>query len=374
MKTDQPVFRLFGYAGTGKTTLAKHVATSGRTLFCAYTGKAAYVLQQKGCEAFTIHKLIYTPKEKSQLKLRELMDKLENTEDKELRDSLEQQIEVEQANLKAPHFVLNQDSEVKRADLVVVDECSMVNQQMAEDLLSFGTKVLVLGDPAQLPPVYGTGWFINAKPDFMLTEIHRQAKGNPIIDLATKIRRGDHLSPDGGMLVPWGSVSPKEVMTYDQILVGTNATKRATNNKVRALRGCGSDLPVENDRVVCLRNNHEACLLNGSIWVVDQCLDTEDKYIDLVLKDPEGVEYVAVTAHKHHFLDRSGKSLPPWVRKEAEEFEFGFAMTVHKSQGSQWDSVIVFDESRVFNEQDRSKWLYTAVTRAAKKVKVVLGG
>jgi exodeoxyribonuclease-5 len=369
LKSDQQVFRLFGYAGTGKTTLAKYI-TTGATLFCAFTGKAAYVLRQKGCEAFTIHQLIYCPKDRSQRKLKELELELKNTDDAEKIKELERQIEFEHKKLNSPNFVLNEDSPVKTADLVVVDECSMVNEQMAKDLMSFGTKILVLGDPAQLPPVMGCGFFIQAEPDFMLTEIHRQARGNPIIQLATRIRNQEWIKPDGDMVIPWGSVSPKDVLGFDQILVGRNATRKATNRKIRTLLGRKLDIPEEGDRLVCLRNDHEVGLLNGAIWKVESCFDN-DQYLDLIIYDPESsANFIAVEAHRHHFLADAPAQIPFWIRKEAQEFDYGYALTVHKSQGSQWDKVLIFDESAAFGN-DSHKHLYTAVTRAAKEVKVV---
>ena len=371
MKSDQQVFRLFGYAGTGKTTLAKYIA-EGPTLFCAFTGKAAYVLRQKDCEAFTIHQLIYCLKERSRNKLKELELELANTEDAAEIEKLEKQIDFEHKRLNSPSFVLNPDSPVKTADCVVVDECSMVNEQMAKDLMSFGTKILVLGDPAQLPPVFGTGYFIQAQPDFMLTEIHRQAKDNPIIDLATKVRQQKYLEPDGDMVVPWGSVTPEEVLEYDQVLVGRNRTRKATNHKIRGLLKRYSNTPVTGDRLVCLRNDHEVGLLNGGIWEVESCYDVGDKFLNLIIKDPETDSgFLAVEAHRHYFMDEEDRPLPWWIRKEAQEFDYGFALTVHKSQGSQWDKVLIFDESGVFG-RDQHKWLYTAVTRAAKQVKVVI--
>ena len=370
MKSDQQLFRLFGYAGTGKTTLAKYAA-SGATLFCAFTGKAAYVLRQKGCEAFTIHQLIYCPKDRSQKKLKALELELKNTDDPAKIDDLERQIEFEHKKLNSPNFVLNPDSPVKTADLVVVDEGSMVNKQIADDMMSFGTKILILGDPAQLPPVMGAGYFIKAKPDFMLTEIHRQARGNPIIGLATKVRQQEELWPDGDMVVPWGSVTPDEVMGYDQIIVGRNATRKATNRKIRTLLGRQRNIPEENDRLVCLRNDHEVGLLNGAIWKVESCFDG-DEFLDLIVYDPDcDANYIAVEAHRHHFLSDAPTQIPFWIRKEAQEFDYGYALTCHKSQGSQWDKVLIFDESRAFG-RDAHKWLYTAVTRAAKEVKVVV--
>jgi exodeoxyribonuclease-5 len=196
---DQQVFRLFGYAGTGKTTLAKHFAegVDGTVLFGAFTGKAAYVLRTKGCPgATTIHSMIYHTKDKGQAHLKELESALaelrmqirsEGPPDLKPEDidkdpkvqELSKQIEAERNSLARPMFTLNMESTVKEAKLVVIDECSMVDGRMGEDLLSFGCKVLVLGDPAQLPPVGGAGFFTEHEPDVMLTEIHRQAATTP---------------------------------------------------------------------------------------------------------------------------------------------------------------------------------------------------
>lgn len=368
--SDEQIFKLRGFAGSGKTSIAKYAA-SGATLFCAFTGKAAYVLRQKGCEAFTIHQLIYCAKDRSKAKLKELETELKNTEDPEKIMELERQIEFEHKKLNSPNFVLNPDSPVATADLVVVDESSMVNEQMAVDLMSFGTKILTLGDPAQLPPVYGSGFFCQGNADFMLTEIHRQAKDNPIIGLATRVREREILRPDGNMVRAWGDITPEEVLKYDQILVGRNRTRKSTNRRIRGLLGRTTDIPVEGDRLVCLRNDHEVGLLNGGIWEVESCFDTGDEFLDLIVKDPEtDSEFIAVEAHRHHFLDEENKPIPYWIRKEAQEFDYGYALTTHKAQGSQWDKVLIFDESGAFG-RDAHKWLYTAVTRAAKQVTVV---
>ena len=174
------------------------------------------------------------------------------------------------------------------------------------------------------------------------------------------------------MVVPWGSIDPDEVLAYDQILVGRNKTRKATNRKIRDLLQRGSNIPIEGDRLVCLRNDHEVGLLNGGIWEVESCYDTGEEFLDMIIKDPETDSgFIAVEAHRHYFEDTDDKPIPWWIRKEAQEFDYGYALTVHKSQGSQWDKVLIFDESGVFG-RDAHKWLYTAVTRAAQEVTVVV--
>src|SRR5438270_10247217 len=159
------LIRLFGYAGTGKTTLARHLAAhiEGEVKFAAFTGKAALVMRGKGCYgASTIHSLIYRARESGE---------------------------------ETPTFELWDDAPASKAKLIVIDECSMVDAELGRDLMSFGVPVLVLGDPAQLPPIQGGGYFTEAEPDAMLTEVHRQAQGNPIIRLSMDIRAGRSLEP-----------------------------------------------------------------------------------------------------------------------------------------------------------------------------------
>jgi len=413
-RSDQQVFKLFGYAGTGKTTLAKHFAegVNGTVLFGAFTGKAAYVLQSKGCNnATTIHSMIYLPKGKSQRKLNKAQEELTNRkaelslqgcDDDALANDMEVQqltltVEDEQANMKRPIFELNPDSEVKHAALIIIDECSMVGEKMGEDLLSFGTKVLVLGDPAQLPPVGGAGFFTAAKngpPDVMLTQIHRQAKDSPIIALATKVRNQEALSLGNyGECLVVNKIEPEEALAADQILVGKNTTRSATNKRIRALKGFEGLMPIRNDKLVCLRNNHELGLLNGGLWTVKDILsdgqiaqlnnpegedfdpfdearvNLEDK-IGITVKSESGTDIQHLITHTHYFEGKE-KNLQWWEKKEAEEFDYGYALTVHKSQGSQWDHVALFDQSAVF-KKDRWKWLYTGITRAAKNVRIIL--
>jgi exodeoxyribonuclease-5 len=348
IKQGEPqIFRLFGYAGTGKTTLARHLAdhVDGEVLFGAFTGKAAQVLRQKGCYgASTIHAMIYRP------------DESESEED-------------------VPAFVINRDSPAHDADLIVIDECSMVDEALGSDLLSFGKPVLVLGDPAQLPPVSGGGFFTEAEPDVMLTEIHRQARDNPIIRLAQDVREGRELSHgDYGavQVISRRQLDTEDVLAADQVLVGRNKTRHNYNKRLRELRAFEGPYPVVGDKLVCLRNNHQKGLLNGGIWIVDKITSRTGKEIKMRVSPEGGHELsgrVALKIPKALFEEHEGEI--PWtLRKRGDSFDYGYALTVHKSQGSQWDKVMLFDESWAFREH-RQRWLYTGVTRAAEELTIV---
>lgn len=334
------VFRLFGYAGTGKTTLARHIAdeADGKVLFAAFTGKAAQVMRQKGCyNASTIHSLIYKPRD---------------------------------LNDEVPSFELWDEAPASKAKLIIIDECSMVDAELGRDLLSFGVPLLVLGDPAQLPPIQGGGFFTNAEPDAMLTEVHRQAKDNPIVRLSMDVREGRPLVPGAygeTQIVEKAELDPQRVIDAEQVLVGRNTTRRAYNMRLRERRGIEDPLPVSGDRLVCLRNNHDKGLLNGAIWHVADVGEVGADRITFTLDPEMDGSPTTVEAHACYFR---GEEPPFWERKAAEEFDYGYALTVHKAQGSQWDDVILFDESWVFRE-DRNRWLYTGITRAAERVTVV---
>jgi len=346
LKAGEPqIFRLFGYAGTGKTTLVKKIAedTEGLVVFAALTGKAALIMRSKGCRgARTIHSLIYRA-----------------------RESVSQE----------PSFILNQDSDVSNARLVIVDECSMVDAELGRDLLSFGKPVLVLGDPAQLPPVRGGGYFTDGSPDIMLTEVHRQAADNPIVKLSMLVRAG------GGLEI--GSFGQSQVMrrrdfdaglvwSADQLLVGLNRTRRSYNKRMRELLGHDDVFPRSGDKLVCLKNNKTKGLLNGGIWIVRSIGKTRQKKIALnVVPDDDQATRPRCIAVLPEFFQGLEETLDPAIRRHSDEFDYGYALTVHKAQGSQWDHVVLFDESFAFREH-RNRWLYTGITRAAQRLTIVV--
>jgi exodeoxyribonuclease-5 len=381
---ESQVFRVFGYAGTGKTTLARHFAQSvaGDVYFGAYTGKATKVLRDKGCpNANTIHSMIYIPRHKSKKTIEDLeaelkrLLKAESANPRHIAD-LRERIRLATEDYKQPAFELNWDSKIQSASLIVIDECSMVDEKMGEDLESFGIPILVLGDPAQLKPVRGGGHFTSQEPDVMLTEVHRQAEDNPIIHMATRVREGRGL-PTGvyGESAVWdrGTDMSQMVRAADQVLAGRNKTRHAANRRIRQILGRESSLPEVSDRLVCLRNNHEAGLLNGAIYVCDEAgeLIEDDTRQFLFHAHPEDCEQaVAPYTAWTESLGGNMETVSYWERKEAEEFDYGYCLTCHKSQGSQWDHVAVMDESACFRG-DAKNWLYTAITRAAERVDVV---
>jgi Mesyanzhinovviridae Dda-like helicase len=374
------VYRLFGYAGTGKTTIAKTIAEQieGQVIFAAFTGKAALVLNAKGCYgARTIHSLIYIPREKCASTLTALKEKLELEQDPDKRRELQTLYALERENLKRPAFNLNLESELRGASLLVLDEVSMVDMQIGQDLLSFECPILALGDPAQLPPVRGCGFFTQADPDYLLTEIHRQAAGSPILGMATHVRQGGKLSyggPQEALVVPRGTLKAHDLAKFDQVICGMNKTRRTINSHIRTqVMGVESPLPVIGDRIVCLRNDSDTGLLNGSQWDVngvEQDPTDENKLILSIAAAGEKEAYTfQVTAHRQFFLGTEDE-IPHYEMREAQSFDYAYALTCHKAQGSQWDKVAIVNESAVFRH-DAARWLYTAVTRAAEQVTVI---
>ena len=340
-RLNQQVFRLFGYAGTGKTLLARHLAehVDGKVAFAAFTGKAALMLRKRGAEgATTIHSLIYRPR---------------GSED------------------DAPTFVINRDSQAAQARLIVIDECSMVDEELGRDLLSFGVPVLVLGDPAQLPPVKGGGFFTDHEPDIMLTEVHRQARDNPIIALSIIVREGgqlQHGTYGESRVISRRDIKAEDVLKTDQVLVGRNVSRRAYNTRMRQLIGRWDWRPGSGDKLVCLRNNKKKSLLNGGLWIVKEMGAAKRGNFSLRIAPEEAPDSksVSVSVPPHYFDPEAGE-VPFAAQRAGEAFDYGYALTVHKAQGSQWEDVVLLDESFAFSDY-RERWLYTGLTRAERRI------
>lgn len=338
------IYRCFGFAGSGKTTLAKHFAEhiDGDVCYAAFTGKAALTMQKNGCYgARTIHSTIYIPETR--------------------KDG-------------TVNFRLNYDnSPLSTAKLMIVDECSMVDEALARDLLSFGKPILVLGDPAQLPPPSGAGYFTEKEPDTMLTEIHRQSKENPIIALATHVREGNQLE-----LGTYGEsrvidkLSKADILETDQVLVGRNITRETVNTKIRRLKGFDSDYPQVGEKLICLKNDSTLGIFNGGMFTVTEVMEPKIKsnFLHMRVISDDGLDDLGriVRVHKSAFSDEV--PVPSWkLLQGAQDFYYGYAITTHKAQGSQWENCTIYDESYCFRD-DWNRWLYTSITRASNKITV----
>lgn len=397
------VFRLFGYAGTGKTTLAQHIVDQlglRNVRYVAFSGKAANVLRRKGCEgAQTIHSLIYKPVGTSEAELARLEALLEETEDGPLADAIREIIEQGvTADEDNPVFERQADSPAATADLIVVDEASMVSDSVVADLLSYGKPILALGDPAQLPPVKGEAGLIDGEPDILLTELHRSAADSPVTRIATAVRSAAEHDWDLGVHGPDGhsgrysAIDPNHLVGFDQVLVWKNATRWALVDRMRARLGRVSWRPEPGDRVMALVNSPAAGVLNGMQFVVLQVEESPEhtEKLELIVQDEEGGER-DLTVWKDGFKGLEGeKRAKRRGRSRTAVATYAHAITVHKSQGSQWDRVLVIDESRGLRAMTwhehiakgkavarfeshlaARRWLYTAVTRAAQQVVIV---
>lgn len=369
-KRDKSQSQLFitvgGYAGTGKTTLIavirKRMAKLRKDLkvgFVSYTGKAARVLRNKLKEGKvllpddsvgTIHSLIYSP-------------------------VVNEQEEI---------IGWKQKEKIDR-DLIIIDEASMVDEMIWLHLLSYKVPIIVVGDHGQLPPISGSFHLI-AQPELELIEIHRQAQGNPIIALSIQARQNGYIRPGtyGTSVRKFSKDDSDAQETISEllanysadtlILCGYNRTRKKLNLHIRNTLGFSSPLPQIGDRVICLRNNHEKHVFNGmtgtilkinddsSLWYKAEIqMDGEEEiYKGLISRD----QFMSDSAL--NFTDKRSRIMG------GDLFDFGYALTVHKAQGSQAKRVILFEErfSKMDDEQWR-RWLYTAVTRAEEELFII---
>ena len=397
-----PIYRIFGYAGTGKTTVIKiisEVIKHKRIAYAAYTGKAAFVMQQKGIPATTIHHLIYSPINPNETECEKLFSEIEKETDSRKRNKLFNQLDKE-TDLK---FRLNPKG-LDGINLLVLDECSMVNGEMLHDLVSFKVPIIAFGDPGQLPPIQGQGIITLAEPDNLLTEIHRQAKENPIIDFSVRARNCHPIpykTEGAAKCLVSHRISDEDLIDADQIITGKNNTRRHLNRRIRKYLGFNSRYPEVGDKLICLKNdsiliNFEcsrsfkdketddeyAPIFNGMTGTVTKIRNESADSIDLDIQfDVPGsilygkpLQISVLKAYFNFYHDNEAlRQIKWWQKIDHQEFDFGYAITVHKSQGSQWKKVIFWDDRFLsWKREERAKWLYTGITRASETLTVVI--
>ncbi len=374
---EQQVFRLFGYAGVGKTTIIREILREiDNVVFGAFTGKAAFVMRRNGLPAKTIHSLIYKPVTPDKQRFNELKKQRDACEDKDKRKELSGQMQDAQKMTFEP----NDKSAVIDCNLVTLDECSMVDEEMAGDLKGFGKAILVLGDPGQLPPIHGQGAFTKSKPDILLEKIHRQALDNPIINLSFRARTGNkipHMKYGDSQCVPVAGMTEKVLLEAHQIITGKNVTRMKLNQQLRTFKGYHTVYPVPGEKLICLRNAPDKGLFNGMMVEVIEIVEEYAESIEMRLLTEEGREVICPVMRAHfdeYHTPGLLKSLEWWDFQDKNLFDFGYAITVHKSQGSQWDNVVFVDDKFFMwkgKQKERKQWLYTGITRAAETLTLV---
>ena len=371
-----------GYAGTGKSTLVKFIISALEkydvdpeedVVYTSFTGKATQVLQKKGNKNVkTLHKLLY-----------DFYPRSNGTFFKKPVDYIGYKI-------------------------VIVDECSMVPKELLNQLLKYPVHIICLGDPGQLPPVdKSDDNELLTNPHIFLDEIMRQEEQSEIIQLTMKIRAGEELKTFKGkevQILEYKDLTSGMLLWADQVICSTNTTRVELNQKIRDLLSKNGN-PQDGDKIICLRNywdifsNNLSPLVNGTIGYLKNTKElnipipkyiTNDrlKSIDTINCDFASDDNISI--YNNLLIDKKMilENEPTLNFKESfkmsknEElkdlvplsFTYAYAITCHKSQGSEWDNVLVIEESFPFDKDEHIKWLYTACTRAAKKLVIIKKG
>jgi exodeoxyribonuclease-5 len=357
-KHKEPYTCIAGYAGSGKSTLVNFIIKAlnipeDQIAYVAYTGKASLVLQQKGCPgATTAHRLLYHTKE-----------------------------------LPNGTFVHTPRKHPEKPfKLIVVDEISMLEKQQWEILMKWKIPVICLGDPFQLPPIAEDNGVLQ-HPHIFLDEIMRQAQDSEIIRLSMDVREGKYLNYFKGKdvrIVPKDNIADKLLVTADMVLCGKNATRFSLNNRIRRAHWGDKyvDEPMNGDKCICLKNQWAVGdLVNGSIGTISNIrkedtfylkpkmlanfdTDYNDWFVDL------SMDYKLFVDGKPTVNQDNWKMYPKEIRPM--EFDYAYAVTVHKAQGSEYKKVVLFNEYLGRDKEQWQRWLYTGITRSSEKLVIAL--
>ncbi len=367
-----------GYAGTGKTTVmgslgARLIKATPKLAiaWCAPTGKAASVLRGKlkDFEALNSQSLVHT-----------VHGHIYN-----LRGVKDGKFQWGRKQAEFPY------------DLIIVDEASMVTRQMFRDLLSYKKKVIFVGDAGQLPPVGDEPFPDLQATELRLVTVQRQALENPIIRMATLARNGEPI-PHGSIGQDFCKLAPRSnaamavrgmflssMLEKDvMILCARNKTRQAINRIARTTLGFSGDIPNKHERLLCLRNERSFGVYNGQVVSVGSACaqGTSNACYRLVIENGP-----ALLAYSGALFAQDGSEIRTRLAEDAQElrqslaftcqdevalFDYGYALSVHKAQGSEWDAVLLYDERMSqMSDQDYARWLYTGITRAKNKLCII---
>lgn len=368
-KSNKQIFEISGIGGSGKSFCVYHIIkelglSHDEVLFMAYVGKATLALSLKGNNAQTIHSTIY------------------DINDVPVCDKNGAPILINGRPLTRPEFI-KKASLPKNIKLLVVDEGRMVASNIAKDLVSFGIPMIVLGDHHQLDPPFGEPYFLNY-PDVILTEPMRQAKDDPIVKLSMMAYDGEYIDygkyGDNCFVIPYSMLTDKMMIKSDIIICGRNKTRDELNRHIRYdILKRKSECPVIGDKIICRQNNWSLSimdninLINGMIGYVDEiylntyngnsiAIDFRPDFSDFECFNNLTIDYKLLTQP----YDKVISTRFSYFNK----FEYGWAISTHLSQGSEWDAPLIYYEDYGTSEF-KKKSLYTAITRAKKKLILV---
>lgn len=381
----KPGFSIFGPAGSGKSTLLRHLLvelglTPGRdVVILTLLGKASDVLRRKGLPSVTIHSFLYQPSIVPPAVIENLRRRI-NAGEIELREQLRR--------LLSPSFKLRDVGPLEDIKLLVIDEVSMVPDSIMDDLKALGIKILKLGDPFQLKPVGSNCTEILVPPDVMLTEVHRQALENPILRFATKVREEgviEEIKTDQCYITNEPLIHLPDFLAanFDIGICGYHRTRHRLNRDIRTALGHLTVLPNENDKLICVKNrkvNDEQQFFNGQAIRLSN-IGTADPLVDKDFSATAGPEQGDWTSNEMvyigHFLDhyaydrdRAERDYQYKLTMNPLEADYAYAITGHKSQGSEWPRVFVIHDEFGRTPDDQIRWLYTAATRAMDQLVV----
>jgi exodeoxyribonuclease-5 len=368
---ESDVFKLGGPAGSGKSYLIALVAEAigvENCLLITPTGKAANNLIKAALPARTIHSQIYHVQSENSDDGSIDFETSGESEFKNLANIIEQSMNRGwDFGSDEARFILKEELDA-RVKCIIIDEGSMVGGNLLNDVLSFGIPTLLVGDPNQLPPVNDTSVFRTC--DYYLTEIVRQAQGSPVIYLSQEVLQGRlKVGSYGSCMVRKGPVSDEELCYADIVLTDTNVSRTELNNRMRRLaldfRQMSKPLSV-GDRVICRTNTNITssdgfALTNGAQGVISKIKHNNQNYslVDMVMETPDIGTFSFVGTTRPELFPSAIR--PPKI-------EYGYALTVHLSQGSEWQNVIYQQCSFM-----KKSAIYTAITRAKDSVLIALG-